>query len=404
MASIVKDKRGRLRVLFYGADRKCRAVWLGRTTKKGADTWRANIEAIVAAQCEGEPLDANTARWRGTRGPRASAAGKGGTGVAAADRTGREDARRVDRRFQLVETEGEAIDVHVLGAHAAEPERPLRARLRYCDHHGGRRRGVRRLARSARSRGRRAELPTPASGAATQSKFSGSPGSGGSVKSVRRGSPPTCPTRTGDIPPREDAELVIDACPDAEWRLLFALSRFGGLRCPSEHLSLRWADVDWQRSRIRVRSPKTEHHPGGESRLIPIFPELLPFLRGSCDRPGEPSSSSPDTARRMQTCGRSSSESSRRPGCSLGRSCSTICVRPGRPSSRKSSRRTSFAHGWATRRSVARKHYLQMTEEHFERAANRATDQGSAHGGKRRQTRTIGDMREHKNPCICRGF
>jgi len=30
----------------------------------------------------------------------------------------------------------------------------------------------------------------------------------------------------------DDAQKVIDACPDAEWRLLFALSRWGGLRCP----------------------------------------------------------------------------------------------------------------------------------------------------------------------------
>ena len=78
---------------------------------------------------------------------------------------------------------------------------------------------------------------------------------------------------------REIAEKVIDACPDAEWRLIFALSRFGGLRCPSEHLALCWGDVDWQRSRITVHSPKTEHHEGKESRQIPLFPELLPYLQ-----------------------------------------------------------------------------------------------------------------------------
>lgn len=40
------------------------------------------------------------------------------------------------------------------------------------------------------------------------------------------------------------AHNVLDACSDAEWRLRFALSRFGGLRCPSGHLVLSWTDVD----------------------------------------------------------------------------------------------------------------------------------------------------------------
>ncbi|GIS62067.1 MAG: hypothetical protein CM1200mP2_42920 [Planctomycetaceae bacterium] len=75
---------------------------------------------------------------------------------------------------------------------------------------------------------------------------------------------------------REEADRVLDACPDAEWRLLFALSRYGGLRCPSEHFALRGGDVNWDRNRMTVRSPKTEHHPGGESRVIPLFPELRP--------------------------------------------------------------------------------------------------------------------------------
>jgi len=78
---------------------------------------------------------------------------------------------------------------------------------------------------------------------------------------------------------REMAEKVLTACPDAEWRLLFALSRFGGLRCPSEHLSLQWKHMDWSSGRMTVVSPKTEHHEGKEQRLIPLFPELLPYLR-----------------------------------------------------------------------------------------------------------------------------
>ena len=77
----------------------------------------------------------------------------------------------------------------------------------------------------------------------------------------------------------ETIQQVLDACPDYEWRLLVALSRYGGLRCPSEHLALRLDDVDWALGRMTVRSPKTEHHEGGASRIVPIFPELLPYLR-----------------------------------------------------------------------------------------------------------------------------
>lgn len=77
---------------------------------------------------------------------------------------------------------------------------------------------------------------------------------------------------------RDEAERVIDACPDAQWRLIFALSRVAGLRCPSEHMNLRWEDVNWERNRITVRSPKTEHHPDHGIREISIFSELKLYL------------------------------------------------------------------------------------------------------------------------------
>lgn len=51
---------------------------------------------------------------------------------------------------------------------------------------------------------------------------------------------------------REVTEKVLAACPDAEWRLIVALSRYGGLRCPSEHLALRWGDIDWENDRINL--------------------------------------------------------------------------------------------------------------------------------------------------------
>ena len=37
---------------------------------------------------------------------------------------------------------------------------------------------------------------------------------------------------------RDTVQRIIDAAPDAEWRLLIALARYGGLRIPSEALSL----------------------------------------------------------------------------------------------------------------------------------------------------------------------
>lgn len=78
--------------------------------------------------------------------------------------------------------------------------------------------------------------------------------------------------------PASDVLKVIDACPDVEWRLIFALARFAGLRTPSEMLPLKWNEIFWNTSRMIVHSPKTEHHEGGEMRTIPIFPELRRWL------------------------------------------------------------------------------------------------------------------------------
>ena len=78
-----------------------------------------------------------------------------------------------------------------------------------------------------------------------------------------------------------EAQKVLEGCPDAQWRLLFALSRFGGLRCPSEHSLLKWVDVDFEHGKMTVRSPKTEHHEGHEKRVVPIFSELRPYLEAA---------------------------------------------------------------------------------------------------------------------------
>ena len=78
---------------------------------------------------------------------------------------------------------------------------------------------------------------------------------------------------------RPEAEAVLNACPDAEWRLIFTLCRFGGLRCPSEVLRLTWDDIDFDRQRFLVHSSKTEHHEGHAHRQVPLFPEIADALR-----------------------------------------------------------------------------------------------------------------------------
>lgn len=81
----------------------------------------------------------------------------------------------------------------------------------------------------------------------------------------------------------ENIRAILAACPDDEWRAIVALSRFAGLRCPSEIVGLRWGDVNWERGRLTVRSPKTAGHEGHAVRVVPIAPELRPILQDLFD-------------------------------------------------------------------------------------------------------------------------
>ena len=82
---------------------------------------------------------------------------------------------------------------------------------------------------------------------------------------------------------QETIDKVIETAADTEWKLIFALARFGGLRCPSEILELKWSDIDWAEEEMTVRSDKTEHHTGQDQRIVPIFSDLLPILRDAWD-------------------------------------------------------------------------------------------------------------------------
>lgn len=70
---------------------------------------------------------------------------------------------------------------------------------------------------------------------------------------------------------------AVEYCTTDEWKLLLVFGRFVGLRIPSEIDKLTWADINWEKNTMLIHSPKTERR-GKPSRLVPLFPEIRPFL------------------------------------------------------------------------------------------------------------------------------
>jgi integrase len=173
---------------------------------------------------------------------------------------------------------------------------------------------------------------------------------------------------------REDALKVLDACPTSEWRSIFALARYGGLRCPSEVGTLRWDNVLWDQGRILVHSPKTEHIDGKESRVIPLFSELRPYLEEAFDQAEAgavlvaPRASDPDVNLRTELT---------RIICRAG-----LKPWPKLFQNLRSTRETELAGQYpihvvckwiGNSELVAAKHYLQVTDEDFESALKPTT-------------------------------
>ncbi len=174
---------------------------------------------------------------------------------------------------------------------------------------------------------------------------------------------------------RVDAQRILDACPDAQWRLIFALARFGGLRTPSETMRLTWNDVDWDRGRITVHSPKTEHHAGHESRVIPLFPELRPHLMEVFEQ-AEPGTEFVITRYRLNNLNLRTQFARilRRAG---------LQVWPKPFQNLRSTRETELAESFSEHvacawignsKAVAREHYLQVRDADYERAIQAPTE------------------------------
>ena len=62
------------------------------------------------------------------------------------------------------------------------------------------------------------------------------------------------------------------------WKLIIVLNRYGGLRCPSEVVRLKWSSIMEDKNRFVVFAPKTKRHKLRGFREVPLFPEILEHL------------------------------------------------------------------------------------------------------------------------------
>jgi len=387
MASLSKDKNGNRTIQFVAGDRKRRSIRLGKMPAKSAATVKAKVEALNASSISGTSWDAETAAWVGKLGevlydklasvgllPKRKARENSTLGVFLASYIkGRSDVKggtaimygQVQRG--LIDYFGATRPIsEVTPADTDDWRRWLASgetapdgqviRKKLADNTVRRRCGIaRQFFRMAVRRRLIAENPFAEM----------------TSVAVRA-------NRLRDyFLSREDAARVLDACPDAQWRLLFALSRYGGLRCPSEHLTLRWGDVDLVANRFTVRSPKTEHIDGCESREVPIFPELRPYFEDAIALAGDEAI---DPTAFVITRYRT-------PGVNLRTQLERIIARAGlKPwpklfQNLRATRETELAEKFpihvvckwiGNSQAVAAKHYLQTTDEHFSEAAKPA--------------------------------
>jgi len=378
MASISTDRNGNRTIQFVAHDGKRRSIRPGKVPLKVANEIKLKVEALNLAQSAGVPLDMDTAAWVARLGDdladKLAAVGlTPARGRATLDDfvrgyiAGRTDAKESTRvsmglaRQRLVAFFG--------------PDRPLR------DINPGE---VDRWVIDMKANRKYAEATVSRTIKRARQFFTAARRdhlvSANPFEHVKPGV-----MHNADrwhFVTREDAEKILAACPDAEWRLIVALSRHGGLRCPSEHLALTWADVDWERARFLVRSSKQEHYGSKGRRWVPLFPELRAHLEALWD------AAPPGTVHVINRY--------RDAKQNLRTTFEKIIYRAGlTPWPRlfqnlRASRETELAEAFpihvvaawiGNTASVAMKHYLNVTEAHFEKAVRREAVQNPVQSG-----------------------
>ncbi len=276
MASINREANGRRTIQFVGGDGKRRSIRLGKMPQRMAEGLKVIVEHLAAAQFSGGPLEPEMVRkvadLDDTLHKRLAAVGlvKARVGVATTTLAGfLEDyvTRRVDVKPATREVWGVIRQnlLDHLGGHRA---------LRSIDETAAEdfKLFLLRMDLSPTTVAKRLQFARQVFRAAVKRKLIASnPFADVAGKTVIRDD-------RHEFIPREHIDRLLEACPNLDWRVIVSLARYGGMRCPSEVLSLTWEGVDWARDRIRVDSPKTEHHAGKANRTIPLFPELRAVL------------------------------------------------------------------------------------------------------------------------------
>ena len=284
MAGLSIDKNGLKRITFTNGDGERKAIRIGRPSKKVAETFRLRVAELNAAKIAGIPIDSEMARWL------ASLPDKLYTRLAAAGLV--DDRERRDLTLgALLDTFFDRLTVR-RGTETTyrQTEKALldqfgRDRRLAAVKHGDAaewKRSMRDAGLADATVSKRVKTARMIFSNAVRWKFVDENPFSGIKAGVQ-----TNADRQRFVG-RESVALVMDAAPNPEWRLLIAFSRFGGLRVPSEAFALTWADVDFERNRVRIRSAKTDGH-GKSTRFVPLFPELRPHVMEAFEtaEPGE---------------------------------------------------------------------------------------------------------------------
>lgn len=375
MASVTRESNGRKTIQFTDGDGKRKSVRLGKAPIKLADEIKTKIELLNVAKITSQPVDVETAKWMSS------------IDNTLADRLSNVGLipRRQPAPDQAAVKLVAFIEEYITKRTDVKPgSRKLwRQTLHYLQRHFGADRRLSDITK-ADAKDFRLFLLSGKLAEATVRKYCGftktflhdavdreliARNPFGSVESASIGN-----TERQQFVPVADVLKAIQAAPDHEWRLILALSRFGGLRCPSEHLALRWEDIHWSEKRITVRSPKTEHHQGHESRVIPLFPELEPYLADTFDKAEVGAEFV--IARHRTNCGNwrtTLTKIIRRAGLKPWPRI-THNLRSSRQTELESEFPTHVVCAWlGNSQQVARRHYLQVRDTDFDRAVSITT-------------------------------